>query len=66
MPKKTDEPTRERPPQIRARTPVDRFKAAQLVANILAPFPPTVRTAILAMALAGDVDRQSELPLGRA
>jgi hypothetical protein len=66
MPRTPNEPTRERPPQIRARTSIDRFKAAQLVANILAPFPPTVRTAILAMALAGDVDRQPELPLGNA
>lgn len=57
-------PPRERPPQLRARTTIDRFKAANLVANILAPFGPNIRQVIIAMALAGETDRQADLPLG--
>jgi len=56
-------PKKERPPQLTARKSIDRFKAAKLVANILAHFPPNVRAAILQMALAGETDRQVELPV---
>lgn len=50
------------PPQLSHRKSIDRFKAAKLVANILAHFPPNVRAAILQMALAGETERQVELP----
>jgi hypothetical protein len=56
-------PPIERPPQIRARKPLDRFKASQLVANILAQHPPAIRAAIVQMALANDTAIQPELPL---
>ncbi len=55
--------TREKPPQLTARKSIDRFKAARLVANILAPFSPSIRAVIVTMATAGDTDRQVELPV---
>jgi len=53
----------ERPPQLTHRKSIDRFKAAKLIANILAFFPPNIRAVIIQMAVAGDVDRQVELPV---